>query len=133
VDGYAPPYLPNSDIVQFSSPQVGQYVRLYGNGSKQAGTWIVRAQDIAGLTQEQIASKFSLPQVQLMKADVTLPPGTWLNASVANGISPKAAEGIFTGDNVGGGGVQFQIDQQSMLRLHKGEFDSWFSNERPIK
>jgi len=132
-DQLQPPYLPDSDIVLFSSSRSGQYVRLYGNGSKQTGTWIVRAEDIAGLTKEQVASKFSLPQPPTMITDVTLPPRTWLNASVANGVSPRAAEGIFTGDNVGGGGVQFQIDQQSMSRLRPGEFESWFSNERPIK
>jgi len=75
----------------------------------------MRAQDIAGLTRQQIASKYSLPQLPPMISDVNLPSRTWLNASVANGVSPKAAEGIFTGDNVGGGGVQFQVTHESVI------------------
>jgi filamentous hemagglutinin len=126
----AAPYLPNSNIVQIETTQVEQFVRVYGGDSGQPGTWIMRAEDVAGLTPEQIASKFSLPQVPTKIADVTLPPGTTLEVSVASAVSPKALEGIVTGDNGGGGGVQIQIQSRP---ANLGEFSSWFSNERPIQ
>ena len=125
--GWQPPYIPNSNVVQIVTEQDTNYVRLYGGTSSEAGSWVMRAEDIAGLTPQQIASKYSLPQVPTMICDVTIPAGTRLNASVANGISPGAGRGIFTGDNVGGGGVQFQIQIPT-----KNLNPSWFSNGRPL-
>ena len=60
--------------------------------------------------------------------DVVLPKGVTLEVSIAGGVSPGASKGIYTGDNGGGGGVQFQI------KLHPTELDSsWFINERMLK
>jgi hypothetical protein len=87
-------------------------------------------EDVAELTPEQIVSKFSLPQVPTKIADVTLPPGTALEVSVASDISPNGAKGIVTGDNGGGGGVQFQIQN---IPKNLEEFASWFSNERSVQ
>jgi hypothetical protein len=79
------------------------------------------------LTPQQIASKFSLPQVPDMMTDVTVPPNTMMEASVANGVSPKADKGIFTGGNGGGGGVQFQI------QIPRQYLDSsWFAKGEPL-
>jgi filamentous hemagglutinin len=86
----------------------------------------MRAEDVAGLTPEQIASKYALPQVPTRITDVQLPPGTKLEVSMAGAISPGASRGVFTGDNGGGGGVQFQIK-------HAGKLPSdWFFNERRL-
>lgn len=87
----------------------------------------MRADDIKGLTPEQIASKFSLPQVPTMVTDVKVPAGVKMEVSTANGISPGASKGILTGDNVGVGGVQFQIKSSGRLPA------DWFTNPRPIK
>jgi filamentous hemagglutinin len=119
--------------VKIETTQAEQFVRVYGGDSNLAkpsekvGSWIMRAEDVAGLTPEQIASKFSLPQVPTKIADVTLPPGTALEASVASDISPNGAKGIVTGDNGGGGGVQFQIQPTEL-----GLDSSWFTNERML-
>ena len=84
-----------------------------------AGNWIMRESDIAGLTPEQIASKFALPAVPSQIGDVAIPAGTKLQASVANGI--------LRGDNPGGGGMQFYIPipQRDLP-------PEWFKNVRPL-
>lgn len=89
----------------------------------------MRAEDIAGLTPQQIASKFSLPEVPTMVTDVTIPAGTRLDVSAANSISPNAIKtGTRTGDNGGGGGVQFQIKSD----FSKEDFPKLFTNPRPL-
>ena len=57
---------------------------------------------IADLSPEQIASKFALPAVPTQFGKVTIPAGTRLQASVANGI--------LRGNNAGGGGVPTKND-----------------------
>ena len=91
----------------------------------------MRAEDIAGLTPQQIASKYSLPQVPTMVTDVTIPAGTKLKVSTANSISPNASKGSLTGDNIGGGGVQFQISRQAST-ADADLFKTWFTNPRPL-
>jgi hypothetical protein len=59
-----------------------------------------------------------------------IPAGTRLNVGVANPISPNAGTtGTRTGDNGGGGGVQFQIKTEFSDR---NEFARMFSNPRPL-
>ena len=89
----------------------------------------MRAEDVAGLSAQQIASKFSLPQVPTMITDVTVPAGTRLQVSAANGISPNST-GLMTGGNAGGGGVQFQIQS---IPSNPAEFSKWFGNARTLK
>lgn len=79
----------------------------------------MKASDIAGLTPEQIAAKFALPAVPTQIGTVTIPAGTKLQASVANGI--------MLGENPGGGGVQFYIPI-SRDNLPK----SWFGQIRML-
>jgi len=105
LDGYQAPYFPNTQILEVSTSQPTQFVRVFGGESRQSGGWVMRAEDIQGLTPQQIAAKFSLPQVPTMVTDVTVPAGVRLNVSVANGISPNVGKNILTGDNFGGGGV----------------------------
>ncbi|WP_144372139.1 hemagglutinin repeat-containing protein [Vogesella urethralis] len=66
-------------------------------------------------------------QAQSMIGDVTLPAGTKMNVSVAGGISPGAAKGVVTGDNGGGGGVQFQI-----ITPDRKLNQQWFNGARNI-
>ncbi len=74
------------------------------NRSELAGSWMTRSNGIAGLTPEQIASKYVLPQVPTHVADVAVPPGNTLRVSIANDVQIK--QGL--GGNGGGGGVQFE-------------------------
>jgi filamentous hemagglutinin len=131
-DKYQAPFVPGTGIVEVVTTQPTKFVRLFGGDSSQSGFWVMRAEDIAGLTPQQIASKYSLPQVPTMVTDVTIPAGTKLNVSAANSISPNASKGVLTGDNVGGGGVQFQIPRQA-LTADTDTFKMWFTNPRPLK
>jgi filamentous hemagglutinin len=128
-DKYDPPYVPGTKVLEVATTQQSSFVRVFGGDSRQVGSWVMRAEDIQGLTPQQIASKFSLPQVPVMIADVTIPAGVKLEVSAANSISPNAAKGISTGDNVGGGGVQFRV----LSRPEPDVFAHWFSNPRVLK
>ncbi|MDM7943954.1 MAG: DUF637 domain-containing protein, partial [Hydrogenophaga sp.] len=124
--GFGSPFVPGSSIVEIEIEQGAKFVRVFGGDSPQGGTWIMRADDVVGLTPQQIASKYALPQVPTKITDVRLPSGVKIEASVAGAISPNASQGVFTGDNGGGGGVQFQIRYTGKLP------SDWFVNERPL-
>ena len=129
--GYQPPFIPGSSVIDITTTQPIQMVRVFvetPNASSQFGTWVMRAEDVAGLTPEQIASKFGLPQVPTKMTDVNIPAGTQLQVSGANGISPNKT-GLVTGSNGGGGGVQFQIQVVKGQELPQG----WFTNSRALK
>jgi len=128
-DKYDPPYVPGTKVLEVTTTQSSSFVRVFGGDSRQTGSWVMRAEDVQGLTPQQIASKFSLPQVPTMIADVTVPAGIKLEVSAANNISPNAAKGILTGDNIGGGGVQFRV----LSRPEPEVFSNWFSNPRMLK
>lgn len=118
--GFKPSYLPGSQIVEFTISQPEKFVRMSGGESRATANWIMREADIAGLTSEQIASKFALPAVPSQIGEVTIPAGTKLQASVANGI--------LRGDNPGGGGVQFYIPEPPADKV----FGTWFTNLRTL-
>jgi len=127
--GFKPPYVPNTQIVTVQTTQPETFVRVYvqeANKSELAGSWMMRSEDIAGLTPEQIASKYALPQVPTHVVDVRVPPGNSLRASVANDVQIK--QGL--GGNGGGGGVQFEV---TTAPKNIEEFRNWFSNPRPLK
>lgn len=114
--------MPDTQIVEFTTSSTEKFVRMSGGDSGPTANWIMRESDIAGLSPEQIASKFALPAVPLQRGEVTIPAGTKLQASVANGI--------LRGDNPGGGGVQFYIPAPPK---DPADFGSWFSPTRPLK
>src|SRR5690606_16656159 len=126
---FKPPYVPNTQLVSVQIAQPETFVRVYvqeANKSELSGSWMMRPEDIAGLTPEQIASKYALPQVPTHVADVRVPAGNTLRVSVANDVQIK--QGL--GGNGGGGGVQFEI--LNSRTIPEAEFKSWFSNPRPI-
>lgn len=81
---HQPPYWPGTQVYQVRLTQQTNFVRVYGGGSKQAGQWIMRANDIVGLTAEEIMDKFSLPQKPTYICNATIPSGTILEVSGAN-------------------------------------------------
>ena len=75
----------------------------------------MRAEDIEGLRMVQIAEKYALPKVPQGVADVKIPAGTPMRASVANDI--------WLGERFGGAGAGVQFE----IRLPKAELDkNWF-------
>ncbi len=127
----SPPYMPgtNAIVVKTTSPThfVRYYVDVPGN-SKQAGHWMMRSEDIAGLTAEQIASKYALPQVPTHVTEVLIPPGHELRATVANDINIFPTKSI--GGNGGGGGVQFELLTKPKK---ESDFEKLFFNSRTLK
>ncbi len=71
---------------------------LNGVNAKQAGGWVMKAEDIAGLTPQQIQNKFALPPTPQYVTDVVFESGTTLRTGTANGL--------FGFD---GGGTQFDL------------------------
>lgn len=122
--GFDAPLVAGTKVVDLVATQPTQFVRVYATDSKsgQVGTWVMRAEDIAGLSAQQIASKFSLPQVPNMMTDVAVPRGIKMQGSVANNI--------LLGTNGGGGGVQFQIQSVPNDPI---AFSQWFGNARALK
>ncbi len=116
---------------EFTVPKPTDYVRVYALDSKgrgMIGHWMMLARDIKDLGPEQIASKFSLPQVPTHKADVEIPAHTKMRATVANDINIFPEKSI--GGNGGGGGVQFELLD---IPKKENDFINWFSNPRRIQ
>lgn len=128
---FATPYVPGSRAMLIETREPIQFVRYYvqdPNSSKQIGTWMMRSDDAVGLSPEQVASKFALPQVPTHIVDVTVPPGHQLRATVANDVNIFPDRSL--GGNGGGGGVQFELLTKPE---NPNQFKTWFSNERRLK
>ena len=114
---FEPPYKPETQtqVVEVTQDtKVGEYVRVYDNvNSTQAGGWVMQADDIAGLTPQQIQNKFALPSTPTHVTDVIFEAGTQLRTGIAN-----SAFGFE------GGGTQFD-----MMGQRVGEF----INGRPLQ
>ncbi len=129
--GFSPPYVPGTQAIVIQTTSDIKFVRYYVNnpeGSKQVGEWMMRADDVANLTAEQIASKFSLPQVPTHVAEVVVPAGYQMRVTMANDINIYSDRSL--GGNGGGGGVQFEL----ITKPKDAEvFKTWFFNERRLK
>lgn len=109
-----PPYLPKSQVKQIELKKDTVFSRVYdGENSGMYGGWVMKPQDIEGLTPEEIQDKFALPQKPIKMCDVTLPKGTNLRTGLCNPLEGWGK----------GGGVQFDLMGQKV-----GEF----GNERDI-
>jgi hypothetical protein len=75
--------------------QIGDFVRVYDKAtSQQAGGWIMREEDIIGLTPQQIKEKFALPAIPKFVTDVIFTPGTRIRMSIANENFGSMGEGV---------------------------------------
>ncbi len=82
------PYRPGTEILEFELAESKTFVRTYDEvNSFKKGGWLMKKEDIAGLTPEQIRDKFALPQTPQYITDVKLPAGTRLRIGEANGIA----------------------------------------------
>ena len=88
--GFQAPFIPGTQVVDITTGQSSGFVRVYvetPGASLRVGSWVMRAEDIAGLTPAQIISKFSLPQRPPWLPMPTVPAGTKLQVSSASSIS----------------------------------------------
>lgn len=99
--GYeTPPYQSETFVPEIRLTQDSTFVRVYdGKTSLQRGGWVMRADDISGLTPAQIQNKFSLPSTPVYVTDVRIPAGTTMRMGIA---APVEGWGS-------GGGLQFDL------------------------
>ena len=125
------PYLPGTQAVSFTTAKPMEFVRFYtinSDGEGQIASWLMPVSEVKGLSIEQIASKYALPQLPTHMTDVLVPAGSSLRVTVANDISIFPGKSL--GGNGGGGGVQFEVlNPPEKL----SEFKHWFCNPRLIK
>ena len=116
--GHESPYLPGSLAYGYDVAASGeQFVRVYLDPTKQAGEFMVRQSEIAGLNPVQIKDKLALNYVPTTITTVNVPAGTPMRAAVANGILGNK-----------GGAVQFEITLPQGQQLPR----SWFVNPRSL-
>ena len=100
--GYTkPPYKANTPVIELKTGQQTKFVRVGTTLDERAdGSWIMRAEDIQGLTAHQIQDKYVLPDPPTQICDVHVPPGQQIYVGIAGKI-----------ENYGnGGGIQFDLD-----------------------
>ncbi len=95
--GYRPPYA-GSRVREFQTTQELKFLRVHGN-ENQARSWIMRTEEIKGLSPKQIQDKYSLPEFPTFVSEVRVPPQTRMRMG-------KAASQEGWG---GGGGMQYEL------------------------
>ena len=102
-NGYdRPPYTPKTVVQEITLDCDTIFVRVYdGNISGLRGGWVMCAEDIKGLTPEQIQQKFALPSTPKYIGEVKLKAGSNIRMGEVN-------------PNYGfnGGGIQFDLKGQ---------------------
>jgi len=73
-------------------------VRVHGEGNK-ARSWMMRAEEIGGLTPRQIQQKFALPELPTHVSDVHVPAGTRIRVGTVGAQKGWGA----------GGGIQYEL------------------------
>ena len=112
---YNPPYKPGTKVneIVLQEGNDKNYVRVYAKKKYKFGNWVMRYEDIKGLTPQQIRDKYALPDIPKYICDVELKPGTHLRQGIANEVDGWGK----------GGGTQFDLIGQKT-----GEF----KNERML-
>ncbi|MEB3751169.1 hypothetical protein [Geobacillus icigianus] len=98
--GYTkPPYAENTVVQEIKLKEDTIFVRVYdGENSKMYGGWVMRAEDIKGLTPLKIQDKYALPATPKYIAEVKLKAGDTIRMGEANSIF-----------GFSGGGIQFDL------------------------
>ena len=111
--GYRAPYAKNAPVVEATLAKDTGFVRVFTQGKTQpSGKWIMKTEDIKGLTPKQIQQKYALPNLPTHIVNAQIPKGTKLRAGKV-------------GANYGsqGGNVQYELLQR---------VPDAFSNARPL-
>lgn len=110
--GNRPPYAPGKPVKEIVTDSDEVFVRVHG-GSNQAGSWVMRPEEIRGLSPQQIKDKFALPELPTHVSDVSVPAGTKIRVGEAGALPPWG----------GGGGTQVEVMERTSV----------FSNQRPLQ
>ncbi len=101
--GYTNPYKVNTIIHEITLTENTQFVRVIPEGADMVGGWVMKFEDIQGLTAQQIQNKFALPSTPVYVCDVELEAGSIIRCGITG---PQEQ---FGGS---GGGLQFDLMQQ---------------------
>ena len=112
--GNRPPYAEGTRARDIELEQERVFVRVHGEGN-QARSWMMRAEEIEGLTAEQIQDRFALPELPTYASDVHVPVGTRIRVGRVGAQNGWGA----------GGAIQYELQ----TRLPQ----SAFRNMRPIE
>ncbi len=109
-----PPYKPGTWVTELVLTEDTKFSRVFdGRVSGKYGGWLMKCNDIEGLTPEQIRDLFALPALPAYQVDVIVKAGTHLHSGLTN-------------QNKGwgnGGGIQFDL---------MGQRTGEFLQERPL-
>ena len=96
-NGYdRPPYTPKTVVQDITLDCDTIFVRVYdGNISGLRGGWVMCAEDIKGLTPEQIQQKFALPSTPKYIGEVKLKAGSNIRMGEVNPINCPLCQGHF--------------------------------------
>ena len=114
---YKPPYKPGTLVKEIELTEKTTFVRVYDNmpdGSGMYGSWVMKADDIKGLTPLEIQDKFALPNTPKYICDVELEAGTHIRVGEVNPLDGWGK----------GGGTQYDLIGQRI-----GDF----KNERVLE
>jgi hypothetical protein len=95
--GWNAPYS-GKTVREFVTGTETQFVRVHGPSNK-ARSWMMRADDIEGLTPAQIRDKFALPDLPTMVSEVHVPIGTKVRVGK---VAPQPGWGQ-------GGAMQYEL------------------------
>ncbi|SMC29499.1 hypothetical protein SAMN02745134_03921 [Clostridium acidisoli DSM 12555] len=112
-----PPVAENTTVYNVNAGNFS-YSRVYLDGyNYPKSRFILRTEDINGLSSEEIAQKYALPKVPNKIVTVELPSDTPLEVSI---VGPQETWGTLGGD------VQYAIKDATLE-------DDWFSNIKDLK
>ena len=107
-----PPYDPKTKTTTIKLYEDTDFVRVYKEGeTSPAGQWIMKRDEIEGLTPFQIKDKFALKYLPDHIVDVKVPAGTEIRFGIANEISGWGH----------GGGIQFDLMGQRINGFGDGK------------
>jgi hypothetical protein len=111
--GRNPPYANGKSAQDIRLTDDATFARVHGADNK-ARSWMMRKEDIDGLTPAQIKDKFALPETPSLVSDVNVPAGTLIRTGE---VAPQTGWGS-------GGATQFELLQRLPENL--------FTNTRPL-
>lgn len=111
--GYEPPYKPGTSVTEIQLTENATYVRVYDKvNSRMQGGWVMKAEDIGGLTPREIQNQFALPNIPKYICDVNLEAGTRLRTGEVNPLF--GFENVIEAGLVGAGSNVYSSIRETM-------------------
>ena len=93
--GYSPPYKKGTRVTTYQLTKKTDFVRVYDSkNSYMKGPWLMKKDDIAGLTAQEIQNKYALKYLPKYVCDVELQKGDYVRKGVANSLFGFEGGGI---------------------------------------